>query len=221
MKKLGLGVLASGRGTNLQAIIDACAEGRIPAEVRVVVSDVENALALDRARRAAIPAVYLPPGKFKTKLDPGTEAAYARCLKEHCVDLVLLAGFMRILHAGFLSQFSGRTMNVHPALLPAFPGLDAQRQALERGVRFTGCTVHFVDESVDGGPIILQAVVPVRENDSVATLSERILKEEHKTYCEAVRLFCEGKLKIDGRKVRILDTPRWGACGCGRAEGAN
>jgi phosphoribosylglycinamide formyltransferase-1 len=203
VKKLALGVLASGRGTNLQAVIDACRKGRIPAEVRVVISDVEDALALDRARRAGIAAVYLRPGKFKTKLEPEIELAYANCLREHGVELVLLAGFMRILHGDFLSEFSGRIMNIHPALLPAFPGLNAQKQALERRVRFTGCTVHFVDESVDGGPIILQAVVPVGAEDSVESLSGRILKEEHRIYCEAIRLFCQGRLKIEGRRVRI------------------
>lgn len=204
MKKIGLGVLASGRGTNLQAIIDACREGLVPAEVRVVISDVEDALALERARRAGVSAVYLQPGKFKTKLDPDVEIGYARCLKDHGVELVLLAGFMRILHAPFLSQFPGSVMNVHPALLPAFPGLNAQKQALERGVRFTGCTVHFVDESVDGGPIILQAVVPVYQDDTVDILSERILKEEHRVYCEAIKLFCDDRLRIEGRRVRVL-----------------
>jgi phosphoribosylglycinamide formyltransferase 1 len=203
VKKLALGVLASGRGTNLQAIIDACREGRLVAEVRVVISDVEGSPALERARRAGIAALHLRPGEFKTKLEPEMELAYANCLKEHGVELVLLAGFMRILHRDFLSQFPGRIMNVHPALLPAFPGLDAQKQALERGVRFTGCTVHFVDESVDGGPIILQAVVPVEQEDSVESLSERILKEEHRIYCEAIRFFGEGRLRIDGRRVRI------------------
>jgi phosphoribosylglycinamide formyltransferase-1 len=204
LKKLGLGVLASGRGTNLQAIIDACAEGLIPAVVRVVISDVEDALALERARRAGVPAVYVYPGKFKTKLEPSSEVEYVRCLKEHGVELVLLAGFMRVLHSDFLSEFAGRIMNIHPALLPAFPGLHAQKQALERGVRFSGCTVHFVDDSVDGGPIILQAIVPVQQDDTEDTLSARILREEHKIYCEAVALFSEGRLQIEGRRVRIL-----------------
>ena len=204
MKKTGLGVLASGRGTNLQAILDACREGRIPGEVRVVISDVRNTRALERACSAGVPALYLDPGRFKTRLEPNAELAYADCLKQYGVELVLLAGFMRILHKEFLSEFPERIMNIHPALLPAFPGLDAQRQALERGVRFSGCTVHFVDESVDGGPIILQSVVPVEQNDTVETLSERILEAEHKTYCDAIKLFCEGRLKIQGRRVRIL-----------------
>lgn len=207
MKKLGLGVLASGRGTNLQAIIDACAEARIPAVVRVVVSDVEDAFALERGRRAGIPAVHIDPGKFKTKLEPDRELEYARCLKEHGTDLVLLAGFMRVLHSDFLSVFAGRIMNIHPALLPSFPGLHAQKQALDRGVRFAGCTVHFVDDSVDGGPIILQAVVPVEQDDTEETLSARILKEEHRIYCEAVALFSEGRLLIRGRRVQILPRP--------------
>jgi phosphoribosylglycinamide formyltransferase-1 len=207
VKKLGLGVLASGRGTNLQAIIDACAEGRIPAVVRVVVSDVEAAFALERARSAGIPAVYIDPGKFKTKLEPERELEYVRCLRQHGVDLVLLAGFMRVLHSDFLSAFAGRILNIHPALLPCFPGLHAQRQALDRGVRFAGCTVHFVDDSVDGGPIVLQAVVPVHQDDTEESLSGRMLKEEHRIYCEAVRLFAEGRVQVEGRRVRILDAP--------------
>ena len=204
MKKTGLGVLASGRGTNLQAILDACGEGRLPAEVKVVLSDVYDARALERARSAGVPAVYLDPGRFKTRLEPHAELSYVNCLKQHEVELVLLAGFMRILHKEFLSAFSERIMNIHPALLPSFPGLDAQKQALERGVRFSGCTVHFVDDSVDGGPIILQSVVPVEQDDTVETLSERILEAEHRTYCDAIKLFCEGRLKIEGRRVRIL-----------------
>jgi phosphoribosylglycinamide formyltransferase-1 len=204
LNRLALGILASGRGTNLQAIIDACGEGRIPAEVKVVVSDVEDAYALERARKAGVPAVFLPPGKYKTKLEPEKELEYADCLTSHGVQLVLLAGFMRVLHEDFLSAFEGRLMNIHPSLLPSFPGLRAQRQALERGVKYTGCTVHFVDQSVDGGPIILQAVVPVEQDDTVESLSERILKEEHRVYCEAVRLFGEGRLRVEGRRVRIL-----------------
>ncbi|UCF77922.1 MAG: phosphoribosylglycinamide formyltransferase [Candidatus Eiseniibacteriota bacterium] len=204
MNKLALGVLASGRGTNLQAIIDACGEGQLPAEVKVVVSDVEDSFALERARSAGIPAVFLAPGKYKTKLEPEREMEYVECLRRHGVRLVLLAGFMRVLHSDFLAAFQGRLMNIHPSLLPSFPGLKAQKQALERGVRYAGCTVHFVDESVDGGPIILQAVVPVEHDDSVDSLSDRILKEEHRIYCEAIRLFAEGRLQIEGRRVRIL-----------------
>ena len=207
MKKLGLGVLASGRGTNLQEMIDACTEGRIAAVVKVVVSDVEAAFALERARSAGIPAVYMDPGRFKTKLEPERELEYAQCLRRHGVDLVLLAGFMRVLHSDFLSAFTGRILNIHPALLPSFPGLRAQKQALDRGVRFAGCTVHFVDDSVDGGPIVLQAVVPVHQDDTEESLSCRILKEEHRIYCEAVQLFAEGRLQVEGRKVRILDAP--------------
>jgi phosphoribosylglycinamide formyltransferase-1 len=205
VKRLALGVLASGRGTNLQAIIDACKNSEFPAEIRVVLSDVEDAHALQRARKADVPAVFLHPGKYKTKLEPEKEREYVKCLKEHGVELVLLAGFMRVLHEDFLSAFEGRLMNIHPSLLPSFPGLRAQNQAVERGVRFAGCTVHFVDESVDGGPIILQAVVPVEQDDTAETLAERILKEEHRIYCEAVRLFAEGRLRIEGRRVRILE----------------
>jgi len=205
VNKLAVGVLASGRGTNLQAIIDACKDGRIPAEVKVVVSDVEDAYALERARKAGVSAVFLPPGQYKTKLEPEREREYVDCLKRHGVQLVLLAGFMRVLHEYFLSAFEGRLMNIHPSLLPSFPGLRAQQQALDRGVKYAGCTVHFVDESVDGGPIILQAVVPVEQDDTVESLSERILREEHRIYCDAVRLFSEGRLRIEGKKVRILE----------------
>ncbi|MFH0778819.1 MAG: phosphoribosylglycinamide formyltransferase [Candidatus Eisenbacteria bacterium] len=198
-----IGVLASGRGSNLQAIIEGCRDGIIHARVGVVISDVETAQALERARQAGLPAEYLWPGKYKTKLEPDRELEYVRRLRDYGVDLVLLAGFMRVLHGNFLSAFAGRILNIHPSLLPSFPGLHAQKQALERGVKYAGCTAHFVDESVDGGPIVLQAVVPVDQDDTEETLSARILREEHRIYCEAVRLFCEGRLQIEGRRVRI------------------
>ena len=198
---LGLGVLASGRGSNLQAILDACARPGFPARVVVVVADRERAPALEHARQHRVPAIWLNPKDF------GDRAAYdealRRLLDEHRVGLVCLAGFMRILTPGLVRAYAGRIVNVHPSLLPAFPGLAAQRQALEHGVRVAGATVHFVDEGVDTGPIILQASVPVHPDDTEETLSARILVEEHRLYPEAVRLFAEGRLTIAGRKVLI------------------
>ncbi|OLA97505.1 MAG: phosphoribosylglycinamide formyltransferase [Candidatus Rokubacteria bacterium 13_2_20CM_69_15_2] len=198
---LGLGVLASGRGSNLQAILDACARPDFPARVVVVVADRERAPALEHARQHRVPAIWLNPKDF------GDRAAYdealRRLLDEHRVGLVCLAGFMRILTPGLVRAYAGRIMNVHPSLLPAFPGLAAQRQALEHGVRVAGATVHFVDEGVDTGPIILQASVPVHPDDTEETLSARILVEEHRLYPEAIRLFAEGRLTIAGRKVLI------------------
>ena len=198
---LGLGVLASGRGSNLQAILDACARPGFPARVVVVVADRERAPALEHARQHRVPAIWLNPKDF------GDRAAYdealRRLLDEHRVGLVCLAGFMRILTPGLVRAYAGRIMNVHPSLLPAFPGLAAQRQALEHGVRVAGATVHFVDEGVDTGPIILQASVPVHPDDTEESLSARILLEEHRLYSEAIRLFAEGRLTLAGRKVLI------------------
>jgi len=198
---LGLGVLASGRGSNLQAILDACARPDFPARVVVVVADRERAPALEHARQHRVPAIWLNPKDF------GDRAAYdealRRLLDEHRVGLVCLAGFMRILTPGLVRAYAGRIVNVHPSLLPAFPGLAAQRQALEHGVRVAGATVHFVDEGVDTGPIILQASVPVHPDDTEESLSARILVEEHRLYPEAIRLFAEGRLTLAGRKVLI------------------
>ena len=198
---LGLGVLASGRGSNLQAILEACARPGFPARVVVVVGDRERAPALERAGQHRVPAIWLNPKDF------GDRAAYdealRRLLDEHRVGLVCLAGFMRILTPGLVRAYAGRIVNVHPSLLPAFPGLAAQRQALAYGVRVAGATVHFVDDGVDTGPIILQASVPVHPDDTEETLSARILLEEHRLYPEAIRLFAEGRLTIAGRKVLI------------------
>lgn len=203
MSVLNIGVLVSGRGSNLQAIMDACAQGRVPARVTVVVSDVENAPALERARSRGIPAIYINPGALASKVE--YEQAVAGVLREHRVGLVCLAGYMRLLGKTVLEAFPDRIINIHPALLPAFPGLHAQRQAYEHGVRFSGCTVHFVDEGIDTGPIILQAVVPVLQTDTPDTLAERILVEEHRIYSEAVRLFAGNRLKIHGRRVIIKE----------------
>ena len=198
---LRVGVLASGRGSNLQAIINACKKGEVPAEVAVVISDKAGAPALDRARREGIPAVFVDPKSFGGR--PEYEQAVVSVLKEYGVELVCLAGYMRLVGKTLLGAFPNRIMNIHPALLPAFPGLNGQRQALEYGVRYSGCTVHFVDEGCDTGPIILQAVVPVFDTDTEETLAGRILEQEHRIYPEAIRLFAEGRLQIKGRRVFI------------------
>jgi phosphoribosylglycinamide formyltransferase-1 len=202
MRTLRLGVLASGRGTNLQAIIDACQSGLLRAEVAVVVVDKATAQARERARRAGIPEYFVDFSAYPTKED--YERRIVSILEEHGVELVCLAGYMRILTPVVLERYRNRVMNIHPSLLPAFPGLAAQRQALEHGVRYTGCTVHFVVEEVDAGPIILQAVVPVLPDDTVDTLAARILEQEHRIYIEAIRLYQEKRLKIEGRRVHIL-----------------
>jgi len=204
MKKIRIGILVSGRGSNMEAIIRNAKEGKIDAEVVIVLSDNPNAPALEKARALGVEALYVYPGEKKTYMTPDREEEYVRILKEKKVDLVCLAGFMRVLKKTFLSNFPYRIMNIHPSLLPAFPGLNAQKQAWEYGVKISGCTVHFVDEGIDTGPIILQRAVPVLEDDTPERLAERILKEEHKIYSEAIQLFAEGRLKIEGRRVRIL-----------------
>lgn len=202
MRRVRLGVLASGRGTNLQAIIAASQKEDYPAEVVVVLSDKPEAMALERARQHGIPAQVVPPREFGSRLR--YEEALVRILRDYGVDLVVLAGYMRLVGREFLRAFPDRVMNIHPSLLPAFPGLEAQRQALEYGVKISGCTVHFVDAEMDHGPIILQAAVPVLDGDTVESLAERILAEEHRLYPEAIRLWAEGRLQIEGRRVRIL-----------------
>lgn len=199
-----LGVLGSGKGSNFVAIADALAAGSIPAEVAIVISDVESAGILEHARQRGLRAEYIAPGKFRTKLDEETERLYIQRLQEAAVDLVVLAGFMRILKGDFLRAFPERVVNIHPSLLPAFPGLEAWKQALEYGVKVTGCTVHFVDQGVDSGPIITQEAVPVLDGDTPATLHERIQQAERRAYPAAVRALAEGKVKIKGRQtVRI------------------
>ena len=196
-----IAVLASGRGTNLQAIIENVENGTLKANLACIVSDRQDAKALERARQHNIEAVYLDPGPKKTWLIPDVEQQYVKALQDRNVDLVCLAGFMRILKKPFLDAFKGRILNIHPALLPSFPGLDVQRKALEYGVKFSGCTVHFVDETVDGGPIITQAAVPVLDDDTPEKLAERILKEEHRIYTEAINIVLSGKYKIVERRV--------------------
>jgi phosphoribosylglycinamide formyltransferase-1 len=213
VSKLKVGVLASGRGSNLQAIIDRSLAGEIDVEVAVVLSDVAEAHALERARRAGVPAVHIPPGSFKTKLEPEIEARYVEELEKHGVEVIALAGFMRILHDEFLERYAGRIVNVHPSLLPSFPGLKAQTQAFEYGVKWSGATVHFVDAGVDTGPIILQAAVPVRDDDTPDTLAARILAEEHRIYPEALQLLAEGRARVEGRRVVIDPGPGLSADG--------
>ncbi len=200
-----IGVLGSGNGSNCEAILKACAEGRIRGRVVLVLSDVADALILDRARKHHIDAQFIGPSEFKTKFEPELEGRAVRLLLEAGVRFVALAGYMRVVKAPLLHAFPGRIMNVHPSLLPAFPGLQAWEQALKHGVKVTGCTVHFVEESVDAGPIILQQSVPVLPNDTPELLHQRIQVAEHQIYPEAIRLYAEGKLKIDGRTVRILE----------------
>ncbi|MEA1912264.1 MAG: phosphoribosylglycinamide formyltransferase [candidate division WOR-3 bacterium] len=198
-----VGVLVSGRGTNLQSIIDKSISGEIDAEVAVVISDNPKAQALNKARKVGIKALYLDPATEKPILIGGAEDKYLQVLKENQVDLVCLAGFMRVLKKKFISEYKWRIMNIHPALLPSFKGLHAQRQALNSGARFSGATVHFVTGDVDGGPIILQVVVPIYQDDTEESLSQRILKEEHRIYPECINLFAKGKIQIKDNKVII------------------
>jgi phosphoribosylglycinamide formyltransferase-1 len=198
MKRIG--ILLSGRGSNFEALAESVAAGRIPgAEIAIVISNREGAPGIDRARARGIEARVIPSkGLQREEYDRLVVAV----LKDKRVDLVCLAGFMRLLSPYFVSEFRGRILNIHPSLLPAFPGLESQRQALEYGVKFSGCTVHFVDENLDAGPVIAQAVVPVLDADTPDTLAEKILKEEHRVYTEAVRLVLEGRYHIEGRRVK-------------------
>jgi len=198
---LRLAVLASGRGSNLQAIIDAITEGRLHAVLALVISNKAEAPALERARKHGAPAVFLDP-----KATPGRDAYDAvilEHLRQHDVGLVALAGYMKIITRVLIDAYAGRIMNIHPSLLPSFPGLQAQQQALDWGAKMSGCTVHFVEEGVDTGPIIQQAAVPVLEGDTAESLEARILAQEHRIYPEAIQLFAEGCLTVEGRRVHI------------------
>lgn len=207
--KLRLGVLASGRGSNLQAIIDAIEAGTLAARIAVVVSNKKDAQARERARRHGITEVHLDPKAYASPSGNPAEsrAAYDRAVLEvltkHGVELVALAGYMRIVTPVLIGAYPHRIMNIHPALLPAFPGLEVQKKALEWGVKISGCTVHFVTEGVDEGPIIIQAAVPVLETDTADTLSARILEQEQKIYPRAIQLYAEGRLRIEGRRVVV------------------
>ncbi|MGD9779786.1 phosphoribosylglycinamide formyltransferase [Methanomethylovorans sp.] len=195
-----IGVLVSGRGSNLQSIIDHVESGYLKnVKLSVVISDVKDAFALERAKMHGIDAVFIDPRAYASKM--GFEEKIIATLKSYNVDLVLLAGYMRILGSEVIQTYRERIMNIHPALLPSFKGLHGPRQALEYGVKVAGCTVHFVDEGMDSGPIILQSCVPVKDNDTESTLASRILEQEHRIFPEAVKLFTEGKLKLDGRIV--------------------
>lgn len=204
-EKLRVGVLASGRGSNLQAIIDAIEAGRLDARITVVLSNKKDAQALDRARRHGLTDVFFDPKPYAGQ--PESREAYDRAvlevLRKYDVELVLLAGYMRIVTPVLISAYKDRIMNIHPSLLPAFPGLEVQKKAVDWGVKIAGCTVHFVTEGVDEGPIIIQAAVPILEGDSAETLSARILEQEHRIYPRAVQLYAEGRLRLEGRRVYV------------------
>jgi phosphoribosylglycinamide formyltransferase-1 len=208
-RPLRLGVLGSGKGSNFVAIAEAIAAGQLPAEVALVISDVEDAGILGHATERGLPARYLPPGKFRTKLDEDAEEAYLAALRDAQVDLVVLAGFMRILKGEFLRAFEGRVVNIHPSLLPSFPGLAAWKQALDYGVKFTGCTVHYVDQGVDTGPIIGQRAVPVLDGDTAESLHARIQVAERELYPAAVTAIARGEVKVRGRLTAGF-APAWG-----------
>ncbi len=198
-----IGILLSGRGSNFEALADAVSAGRIPgAEIAIVISNREGAPGIAAAKSRGIPARVIASRGLERE---AYDRLVAKELRERGVELVCLAGFMRLLSPFFIAEFRGRIVNIHPSLLPSFPGLEAQRQALEYGVRYAGCSVHFVDENLDAGPIILQAVVPVMDDDTEETLAARVLKEEHRIYSEAVRIVLEGRYRIDGRRVIHLD----------------
>jgi len=193
--------MASGRGTNLQAIIDATQSGFIPGKITLVISDNPDAFALIRAQKAKIPTLVLNFKSFTGK--KAYEDELLKVLKKENPSIICLAGYMRIVGKAIISQFYYRILNIHPSLLPAFPGLDAQKQALEYGVKVSGCTVHFVDEGMDSGPIILQAPVLIKDNDTVESLSQSILEKEHEIYCQAIKMLLEDKLMVQGRTVRV------------------
>ena len=206
-----IGVLLSGRGSNFEALAESAAAGRIPnAEIALVVSNRDGAPGIERARARGIEARVIPSKGLERE---AYDKLVAAALQEKKVDLVCLAGYMRLLSPYFVAAFPNRILNIHPSLLPAFPGLEAQRQALEHGAKFSGCTVHFVDENLDAGPIVLQAAVPIEDRDTVETLSERILREEHRIYSEAVRIVLEGRYRIENRRVLLTSAE-------GRAKGA-
>jgi len=199
--KFRLGVIGSGKGSNFAAIADAIARGEVPAEVALVMSDVESAGILQHARDRGLRGEFVAPGKFRTKLDEEAERVYIHKLQEAGVDLIVLAGFMRILKGDFLRAFHERVVNIHPSLLPAFPGLEAWKQALDYGVKVTGCTVHFVDQGVDSGPIIAQETVPVLDGDTPATLHERVQQAERRLYPRVVAGLARGEIQVKGRQA--------------------
>ncbi|MBI3752732.1 MAG: phosphoribosylglycinamide formyltransferase [Deltaproteobacteria bacterium] len=203
---INLAVLVSGSGTNLQAIIDSIESGKLNARIKIVISNNSDAYAIERAKKHHIPVFIIQDNRFPVRED--CDKHLVEILKSHAVDLVILAGFMRLLSRAFIRAFPMKIMNIHPALLPAFPGLRAQKKAVEYGVKFSGCTVHFVDEGVDTGPVIIQAVAPVYDDDTEETLAQRILKEEHRIYPQAIQFFAQGRIEIRGRKVIIKNQPK-------------
>jgi phosphoribosylglycinamide formyltransferase-1 len=202
-KKLSLGVLVSGSGSNLQSIIDSIERGILNASIKVVISNNPDAFALERARKHNLESIVIDHAEFQVRED--FDRKMIDVLTSHSVDLVIMAGFMRILSPLFLRAFPMKIINIHPALLPSFQGLHAQKRAFDYGVKFSGCTVHFADEGVDTGPIIIQSVVPVYDDDTEESLQNRILKEEHRIYPQAIQLIAEGKAEISGRKVKIRE----------------
>lgn len=196
-------VLASGRGSNFEALAAACRDTSYPARIALLITDNPAAGALAIAKSFGVETAIVDCGPKRGSMSPESSAEMARLCRERSVELVCLAGFMRIVKGELMREYAGRMINIHPALLPSFKGLDGQRQALEYGVRWSGCTVHFVDEGVDTGPIIIQRIVPVRQSDTVETLSARILVEEHLAYPEAVRLIAEGRVRVEGRRVTV------------------
>ena len=203
--RLGIGILVSGSGSNLQSIIDNIERGTLTAEIKVVISNNPEAYALERCRKHHIPAVVIRHQEFRKRED--FDRQMISVLQFHGVELVVMAGFMRLLTPLFLNAFAMKIMNIHPALLPAFPGTHVQQKAVDYGVKFSGCTVHFADEGVDTGPVIIQAVVPVLDADTADTLAARILKEEHRIYPQAIQLYAEGRIQVSGRKVTLKGGP--------------
>ena len=203
MKKLKIAVLGSGSGSNAQSIIDAIGAGSLDAEVVCVISDVEDARILARAQEHSIPAAYISAAPFKTKLEGEAEANYIAALKRYGAEVIVLAGFMRIVKPGLLAAFPNRILNIHPALLPAFPGMESWKQALDYGAKVAGCTVHFVDAGTDTGPIIVQKAVPILPDDTPQSLHARIQVEEHKAFPEALQFIAHNRLTVEGRIVRI------------------
>ncbi|MEI6514876.1 MAG: phosphoribosylglycinamide formyltransferase [bacterium] len=199
---LRIAILGSGKGSNAQAIMDAIVAGRLNARVVCVLSDVQDAFILERARRQSIPAEFVSAAPFKTKLEGEGEQRYLEALRRHDAQVVVLAGFMRIIKGGLLAAYTNRMINIHPALLPAFPGTESWKQALDYGAKVAGCTVHFVDAGTDTGPIILQKVVPVLDDDTAFSLHARIQEQEHIAFPEALQLIAAGKIRVEGRRVR-------------------
>jgi phosphoribosylglycinamide formyltransferase-1 len=203
IRPLRVAVLGSGKGSNLQSLLDAADAGRLAARIVCVISDVPDAFILERARRHGVPAFHISAAPHKTKLDGDAERRYLQVLAEHGTEAIALAGFMRIVKPGLLAAFPMRILNIHPSLLPSFPGLDAWKQALAYGARVTGCTVHFVDSGTDTGPVIIQRTAPILDDDTPESLHARIQREEHVAYPEALHLLACGRLRVEGRRVRV------------------